>query len=82
MTRHATETALAVGALPRPVRLAVAGAIGLGLLGAAVGLVLGLLAYPPTAWFAVLEVGAPSTVLGLVVGLLAGLVTRAPTGPG
>ncbi|MEU1970056.1 hypothetical protein ABZ477_00185 [Microbacterium sp. NPDC019599] len=40
------------------------------LAGAAVGLVLGLIAYPPTAWFAVIEVGVPAAMLGAVTGLV------------
>lgn len=44
-----------------------------GVAGAATGLVLGLIAYPPTAWFAVIEVGVPGAVTGAVVGLMAGL---------
>ena len=42
---------------------------GLGALGAVVGLVIGLRAYAPTAWFAALEIGAPAAWLGLVLGL-------------
>ena len=45
------------------------------------GLVLGLRAYPPTAWFAVLEVGVPAglvgALIGAAVGLLAGTARRA-----
>jgi hypothetical protein len=43
-------------------------------LGGFVGLLVGLRAYPKTAWFAVLEVGVPSGIGGAVVGALAGLV--------
>lgn len=42
---------------------------GLGALGAAVGLAVGLRTYPPTAWFAALEIGAPGAWLGLMLGL-------------
>ena len=42
--------------------------------GGLVGLVLGLHAYPPTAWFAVLEVGVPSAWCGAALGALVGLV--------
>ena len=38
------------------------------------GLVLGLIAYPATAWFAVFEVGIPAGVVGAVVGALVGIV--------
>ena len=51
-----------------------------GLVGCVSGLALGLVAHPPTAWFAVLEVGLPSTCVGAVVGLLAGLARRAVDG--
>jgi hypothetical protein len=54
--------------LPLLLRYAVTGAVALGLLGAAVGLVLGLRAYAPTAWAAVFQVGLPATVLGAVGG--------------
>lgn len=56
-------------------RFAVIGAAATGAVGALVGLVLGLLAYPPTAWFAVLEVGAPAAIAGGMVGAFVGLVT-------
>ena len=59
------------------------GAVVLGAAGGAVGLVVGLDAYVPTAWFAVLEVGVPAgavgCVLGLAVGLVAQWVAGAPT---
>ncbi|QKE84613.1 hypothetical protein [Arthrobacter sp. NEB 688] len=67
----------ALRALPTPARHAVTGAVVVGLLGALVGLVLGLVAYPPTAWFAVLEVGVPACLLGFVGGLVTGLLARA-----
>jgi hypothetical protein len=63
-----------VRALPLVPRLAVIGAGVLGLVGGCVGLVLGLIAYPPTAWFAVVEVAVPSALLGAVLGLVAGVV--------
>jgi hypothetical protein len=52
----------------------VVGSIVAGILGGLVGLVLGLRGYPPTAWFAVLEVGVPAAVAGGVLGAGAGLV--------
>jgi hypothetical protein len=45
------------------------------LFGGLVGLVLGLRAYPPTAWFAVLEVGVPAGILGALLGAFVGMVT-------
>ena len=62
----------AVAELPLPVRCMVVAAVVLGALGGVVGLVLGLASYPPTAWFAVLEVGVPAGLLGGMLGLLAG----------
>ncbi len=64
-----------VDEIPPPVRLAVLGATLAGVLGGLVGLVLGLRAYPPTAWFAVLEVGVPSALVGALLGLVAGAAT-------
>jgi len=62
------------GAMPLVLRLAVVGAVAAGALGALSGLILGLRAYPGTAWFAVLEVGAPAAVAGGTVGACVGLV--------
>ena len=64
----------AVGRPPLPVRFALA-AVACGVLGALLGLVLGLRSYPATAWFAALEVGVPAALLGAVVGLVVGSVT-------
>jgi hypothetical protein len=50
----------------------VIGALIAGCIGGAVGLGLGLSAHPPTAWFAILEVGIPSAVIGTWLGLAAG----------
>lgn len=60
--------------IPTPARWSLVAAIGLGAIGGVVGLVLGLAAYPPTAWFAVFEVGIPSGMVGAVIGLAAGSV--------
>ncbi|QNN54589.1 hypothetical protein [Nocardioides mesophilus] len=62
----------ALRALPAPLRGAVIGAVVLGVTGGLVGLVLGLRAYAPTAWAAVLEVGVPAACLGAVLGLVVG----------
>lgn len=45
--------------------------------GAASGLVLGLIAYPPTAWFAVVELGVPGAVVGVIAGSVVGLIVIA-----
>jgi len=39
-----------------------------------VGLVVGLRVYPPTAWFAVFELGLPASILGGLFGLASGAV--------
>jgi hypothetical protein len=45
-------------------------------IGAIVGLIVGLIAYAPTAPFAVVELGLPGAVAGGVVGFIAGLTAR------
>jgi hypothetical protein len=64
-------------AKPLVPRFAIVGLMVAGVLGGLVGLVLGLRAYPPTAWFAVLEVGVPAAMAGAVLGALVGLLTVA-----
>jgi hypothetical protein len=54
------------------VRFAAYGAAGFGVVGGVVGLVIGLSAYPPTAWFAVLEIGLPCAVIGGAIGAMSG----------
>jgi ABC-type uncharacterized transport system permease subunit len=63
-------------AAPLPVRWAIVGATSAGTLGAIAGLVLGL-GYPPTAWFAVFELGVPATIAGGLVGFVAALIVMA-----
>jgi len=63
--------------LPLPGRWAVVGATCAGVIGAVAGLVVGLIAYAPTAPFAVVELGLPATITGGVVGLLAGVIVIA-----
>ncbi len=69
-----------VGATSLPLRWALAGAAFAFVLGAIVGLVIGLLADPPTAWFAVFEIGIPVGALGAVVGGLLGALFAAGRG--
>jgi hypothetical protein len=59
---------------PRPLLYSGVSAVGLGVVGGVVGLILGLEAYPPTAWAAVFEVGAPAAFLGATIGLLVGSI--------
>lgn len=61
--------------MPLPARFATIGAICAGAAGAIAGLVIGLHAYAPTAWFAVFELGLPAAVVGAVAGLLVGALT-------
>ena len=55
--------------LPVLPRSAVTGAACVGTLCGVAGLVLALLAHPPTAWFAVFEVGIPAAMAGGMLGL-------------
>jgi len=63
--------------MPLVARFVVVGSTSALVVGGLVGLVLGLIAYPATAWFAVVEVGIPAGVLGAVGGLLVGGVVVA-----
>ena len=67
--------------LPPVLAAVLIGAVLLGGIGGAVGLVLGLLAHPPTAWFAVLEVGVPAAALGSLFGLIVWGIARTMAGP-
>jgi hypothetical protein len=66
-----------VADMPLPARFLVIGALALGIAGGIGGLISGLFAYPPTAWFAVAEVGVPAALLGGLVGFLVGLLVQA-----
>jgi len=52
------------GIRPAILRHAIHGAVVGGIVGAVVGLVVGLVSYPPTAWFAVIELGLPGAFVG------------------
>lgn len=54
---------------PAPVTWSIQAALAAGVVGALVGIVLGLRTYPPTAWFAAIEVGLPAAVVGGLAGL-------------
>jgi hypothetical protein len=45
-------------------------------IGGLVGLIVGQRVYPPTAWFAVFELGVPAAVVGALLGLASGLSVR------
>ncbi len=64
-----------IAEFPLVVRWSVRSGLVLGTVGAVVGLLVGLAAYPPTAWFAVLEVGIPAFVVGTLLGAVAGTAT-------
>ncbi|SDJ50209.1 hypothetical protein SAMN05444157_3679 [Frankineae bacterium MT45] len=64
-----------LAALPRPTRFAVVGALWFGVVGGVVGLIVGLVVYPPTAVFAVFEIGLPAAVIGALLGLAIGALT-------
>ena len=64
-----------MSAMPLIPRFTVGGSVAALLLGGLVGLVLGLRAYPPTAWFAIFEVGIPAAVAGAALGAFVGIVT-------
>ena len=69
-----------LAAVPRVPRFMAIGAIVAGIIGGIAGLVLGLQAHPPTAWFAVLEIGVPAAIVGALLGALVGLITFAVHG--
>jgi hypothetical protein len=55
-----------------PARFAILGVVIFHVIGGIVGLVIGLNAYAPTAWFAVFEVGMPAGIVGGVLGVSIG----------
>jgi hypothetical protein len=62
---------------PLPGRWAVIGAASAGMIGAVVGLVIGLIVYAPTALFAIVEIGLPAAIVGGVIGLSTGVIAIA-----
>ena len=48
-----------------------------GVVGAVAGLIIGLIVHPPTALFAMAELGVPAAAGGGILGLLVGLVVWA-----
>ena len=58
-------------------RWAATGAVAAGLVGAVVGLIVGLRVHPATAWFAVFELGIPAALVGGIVGCAAGAIAAA-----
>jgi hypothetical protein len=62
--------------MPLLARCVVVAAVLGAVVGGAVGLGIGLAVYPPTAWFAILEIGIPSFFVCAIVGLLVGATWR------
>jgi hypothetical protein len=63
-----------LAALPTVTRFAFVGSTACAIVGGPVGLVLGLRAYPATAWFALFEGAVPAGLVGAVVGAAVGLL--------
>jgi len=59
---------------PQSVGWALLGAAVAGVVGAFVGLIIGLFVHAPTAPFAIVEIGLPAAMVGGVLGLLIGSV--------
>jgi hypothetical protein len=70
----------AVMRLPVLARFFVVGTVCTGAAGCVAGLAIGLLVYPPTAWFGIFELGIPAAIVGGIVGLLSGSVVLAARG--
>ena len=66
----------ALAQLPVVRRFVVAGTLLGGGVGGLIGLIVGLRVYPPTAWFAIFELGIPAAVVGAVLDLAAGISVR------
>jgi membrane associated rhomboid family serine protease len=63
--------------LPQVARWGAVGAASVGVLGAIIGLIVGLHVYAPTAPFAAVELGLPATIVGGVLGLVSGMFVAA-----
>ncbi len=72
LRRAQTAIAAELRGMPLIARWVSAGATAAGAAGGLLGLAVGL-AYPPTAWFAMFELGVPAGLLGGIVGLLGAL---------
>jgi membrane associated rhomboid family serine protease len=77
LKRVMNAIAVELRGMPLIVRLVTVGAASASVIGGLVGLVVGLFAYPPTAWFAVVELGVPAGVVGGIVGLIGALILTA-----
>jgi membrane associated rhomboid family serine protease len=68
------RTPRALTELPVLTRYVIVGGLVAGIAGCAAGLIIGLKAYAPTAWFATFEVGVPTAIIGAIIGLLVGSI--------
>lgn len=80
LRRALNEIAVGLRGVPLIPRWAIVGAASACVSGGIVGLIVGLLAYAPTAWFAVLELGVPAGALGGIAGLVGALIVTAGRG--
>jgi hypothetical protein len=71
--RRVNAFAAEIRGMPMLARWATLGVLFAGVTGGIVGLIVGLVAYAPTAPFAAVELGFPAALAGGVVGLVAGL---------
>ncbi len=76
---HKREFVRSLHSMSVPARFTTVGMLCAGVVGAIVGLIVGLQVYAPTPWFAVFELGVPSAIVGAVMGLLTGASTVAVT---
>ena len=74
LERTTSAIAAELRGMPLIARWVIAGAASATVIGGIVGLVIGLFAYAPTAWFAVFELGVPAGVVGGLIGLIGALI--------
>jgi len=74
LKRVMNAIAVELRGMPLITRWVTVGAASASVIGGIVGLVVGLFAYAPTAWFAVFELGVPAGVVGGIVGLIGALI--------
>jgi hypothetical protein len=77
LKRIMNAIAVELRSMPLIARWVTVGAASASVIGGIVGLVVGLSAYAPTAWFAVFELGVPAGVVGGIVGLIGALILTA-----
>ena len=77
LKRAMNAIAVELRGVPLIARWVIVGAASASVIGGIVGLVVGLFAYAPTAWFAIFELGVPAGVVGGIVGLVGALILTA-----